>query len=86
MSKDILQVGPLQGGRTIGKLLGLRVIAEGIENDATAKLLATMGCQEGQGYHFGAPMPAQEFEQRFLRREAKRPARRAKKSKRADAA
>ncbi len=55
-------------GSTIAltKLLGLSVIAEGIEDRATAELLRTMGCKEGQGYYFGRPMPAAEFEQRFL--------------------
>jgi EAL domain-containing protein (putative c-di-GMP-specific phosphodiesterase class I) len=53
---------------TIGlsKQLGLTVIAEGIEDRATADLLSGMGCQEGQGYYFGRPMPAAEFEQKFL--------------------
>ena len=53
---------------TIGlsKQLGLSVIAEGIENRATADLLLSMGCEEGQGYFFGKPMPAREFEARFL--------------------
>lgn len=53
---------------TIGlsKQLGLSVIAEGIENRATADLLATMGCEEGQGYFFGRPMPATELERQFL--------------------
>ena len=48
---------------TIGlsKQLGLSVIAEGIENRATADLLASMGCEEDQGYYFGKPMPATEF-------------------------
>ena len=50
----------------LGKLLGLSVIAEGIEDQATAELLKRMGCEEGQGYHFGPPVPAAEFEQRFL--------------------
>jgi EAL domain-containing protein (putative c-di-GMP-specific phosphodiesterase class I) len=40
--------------------------AEGIENRATADLLLSMGCEEGQGYFFGRPMPAQALESRFL--------------------
>jgi EAL domain-containing protein (putative c-di-GMP-specific phosphodiesterase class I) len=53
---------------TIGlsKQLGLSVIAEGIETGATADLLATMGCEEGQGYFFGRPMPVAELEKQFL--------------------
>jgi diguanylate cyclase (GGDEF)-like protein/PAS domain S-box-containing protein len=53
---------------TIGlsKQLGLSVIAEGIEDRATADFLVSMGCGEGQGYFFGRPMPASEFEARFL--------------------
>ena len=46
---------------SLSKQLGLSVIAEGIENRATADLLARMGCEEGQGYFFGRPMPAVEF-------------------------
>jgi EAL domain-containing protein (putative c-di-GMP-specific phosphodiesterase class I) len=48
------------------KQLGLSIIAEGIENRATADFLATMGCEEGQGYFFGRPMPVSEFERQFL--------------------
>jgi EAL domain-containing protein (putative c-di-GMP-specific phosphodiesterase class I) len=53
---------------TIGlsKQLGLSVIAEGIENRATCNFLATMGCEEGQGYFFSPPLPVAELEQRFL--------------------
>jgi diguanylate cyclase (GGDEF)-like protein/PAS domain S-box-containing protein len=55
-------------GSTVGlsKQLGLSVIAEGIENRATADLLVSMGCEEGQGYFFGRPMPATAFESQFL--------------------
>jgi EAL domain-containing protein (putative c-di-GMP-specific phosphodiesterase class I) len=52
-------------------LLGLSVIAEGIEDRATADLLGSKGCEEGQGYYFGRPMPAAEFEQRFLVNDAR---------------
>lgn len=53
---------------TIGlsKQLGLTVVAEGIENKATADFLVSMGCEEGQGYFFGRPMPAAAFEKQFL--------------------
>ncbi len=51
---------------SLGRLLGLSVIAEGIEDAATAALLAKEGCKEGQGYYFSQPVPASEFERRFL--------------------
>ncbi|HEY3437786.1 MAG TPA: EAL domain-containing protein [Actinotalea sp.] len=38
--------------------LGLRVIAEGIEDAPTAAALREMGCGIGQGYHLGRPMSA----------------------------
>ena len=50
----------------LSRQLGLSVIAEGIENRATADLLISMGCEEGQGYFFGRPVPAPAFESQFL--------------------
>jgi EAL domain-containing protein (putative c-di-GMP-specific phosphodiesterase class I) len=41
----------------MGQALGLRIVAEGIENSHQAKLLASYGCHEGQGYYFGRPVP-----------------------------
>ncbi len=35
--------------------LGLTVVAEGVENEATKKLLATYGCDLGQGFYLGRP-------------------------------
>ena len=49
----------------LGRQLNISVIAEGIEDRATADLLIAMGCEEGQGYFFGRPMPAQAFESQF---------------------
>ncbi len=46
----------------LGRKLGLSLIAEGIEDAATADLLSDMGCEHAQGYFFGRPMPAVDFE------------------------
>jgi EAL domain-containing protein (putative c-di-GMP-specific phosphodiesterase class I) len=35
----------------------LSVTAEGIEEEAQARLLLGMGCDTGQGWHFAAPLP-----------------------------
>jgi diguanylate cyclase (GGDEF)-like protein len=51
---------------SLGKMLGLHLVAEGIESAAVAELLKSMGCDEGQGYHFGMPMPAAEFTEKLL--------------------
>lgn len=56
----------------LSKLLGLSVIAEGIEDRATVDLLLSMGCEHGQGHYFGYPMPAAEFERTFLSKDAPR--------------
>ncbi|MES1155508.1 MAG: EAL domain-containing protein, partial [Pseudorhodoplanes sp.] len=46
--------------------LNLSLTAEGIEDAETVKLLTAMGCEEGQGYYFGKPIPALAFEQTFF--------------------
>jgi diguanylate cyclase (GGDEF)-like protein len=42
--------------------LGLRVVAEGIEDEATWRRLRAVGCDAAQGYHLSRPLPAGEFE------------------------
>ena len=42
--------------------LGMKLIAEGIEDVSQAEFLTKNGCSYMQGYYFGKPMPVQEFE------------------------
>ncbi len=41
--------------------LNLRAIAEGVENERELAVLRLQHCDEAQGYHFGRPMPADDF-------------------------
>lgn len=45
--------------------LGLRVIAEGIEDVQQATALMRMGTDHAQGYHFGRPVPPDQLEDRL---------------------
>lgn len=45
----------------LGHSLGLKVLAEGIEQPEQLALLDELGCDHGQGYHFGRPQPAEQL-------------------------
>ncbi|CEP36435.1 MULTISPECIES: bifunctional diguanylate cyclase/phosphodiesterase [Halomonadaceae] len=45
----------------MGHSLGLRLVAEGVENLASAELLSKLGCDYLQGYWIAKPMPADEL-------------------------
>jgi EAL domain-containing protein (putative c-di-GMP-specific phosphodiesterase class I) len=40
--------------------LGLKTIAEGVEDASTAALLRGLGCNQAQGYYWARPMPPEE--------------------------
>ena len=46
----------------LAQALGLSIIAEGVETMAQRDKLVELGCHRFQGYLYGRPMPAQEFE------------------------
>jgi diguanylate cyclase (GGDEF)-like protein len=46
----------------LGRSLGLKIVAEGVEDAATAQALRDMGCDIAQGYHFARPLPAADFD------------------------
>lgn len=45
----------------MGHSLGLRLVAEGVENRASAELLSKLGCDYLQGYWIAKPMPAEDL-------------------------
>ena len=52
---------------TLGHALGMKVLAEGVENDEQRVLLRLAGCDEMQGYLFAKPAPAAEIDKLVAR-------------------
>jgi EAL domain-containing protein (putative c-di-GMP-specific phosphodiesterase class I) len=50
---------------SLGASLRLPVTAEGIETDVIMRSLQALGCAQGQGWHFGRPLPASEAKKVF---------------------
>jgi len=46
----------------LGRNLGLKVVAEGVESQYEWDQLAALGCDMIQGYHISKPRPADDFE------------------------
>lgn len=71
----IMRIGTEQGSKAdegiaaailaMAHSLDMSVVAEGVENIEQVQFLSRHGCQLLQGFHFGRPMPAQDFAQRF---------------------
>ncbi|WP_368415780.1 putative bifunctional diguanylate cyclase/phosphodiesterase [Falsiroseomonas sp.] len=45
---------------SLGRGLGMTVVAEGIETEEQAQRLLALGCERGQGWHLGRPAPAEQ--------------------------
>jgi len=45
----------------LGRSLGMTTIAEGVETEEQANTLLRLGCEMGQGWLYGRPVPAQEL-------------------------
>jgi diguanylate cyclase (GGDEF)-like protein/PAS domain S-box-containing protein len=66
---------------TLGKAMGLRVIAEGVETEEQRDFLIRMGCHSFQGFLYSRPLPLEEF-QLWLPESAARAAPKPKKVRR----
>jgi diguanylate cyclase (GGDEF)-like protein len=54
----------------LGHSLGLKVVAEGVEDEAGMKLLQQLGCDQAQGYFISKPVSVPQLEAWLLQRRA----------------
>jgi diguanylate cyclase (GGDEF)-like protein len=72
MAQDERDAAIVQSLVDLGRRLGLRVVAEGVETREAWELLVRWGCDEAQGHLLGRPMPADELVL-WIRRLARHP-------------
>jgi diguanylate cyclase (GGDEF)-like protein len=63
LGRDDADAVLVRGAVDLGHNLGLTVVAEGVETTEEVAVLIDLGCDIAQGYHFGRPMPADQFDE-----------------------
>lgn len=58
LSHDAQSAAVVCAVASLARGLDMETTAEGIETETQAQLVLAAGCTQGQGYHFGRPMPA----------------------------
>ncbi|MGK5024203.1 sensor domain-containing phosphodiesterase [Janthinobacterium sp. RB2R34] len=61
LESDPRQQGLVRAMISLSQDLGLRVVAEGVENEAVLAFLRQAGCDEAQGYWFARPLETEAF-------------------------
>ncbi|RFP13586.1 MULTISPECIES: bifunctional diguanylate cyclase/phosphodiesterase [unclassified Duganella] len=61
MENDVGDTKIVRSTIDLGHNMGLRVVAEGIESEAVWRLLAALGCDQGQGYFMSRPIPGDQL-------------------------
>ena len=61
MDRDPADRAIVASTAALGRSLGLRVVAEGVESAASASVLAAIGCDLAQGFHYSPPVPADQL-------------------------
>jgi diguanylate cyclase (GGDEF)-like protein/PAS domain S-box-containing protein len=51
---------------SLGQILNMKVVAEGVETESQLALLQSYGCDEIQGYYLSPPMTADDFQKRWI--------------------
>ena len=62
MASDTRAVSLVASTIALAHSLGLRMVAEGVEDGVTYTELTVLGCDEAQGFHMSRPLPAAELE------------------------
>jgi diguanylate cyclase (GGDEF)-like protein len=62
MSEDPRAAAIVRSTIELAHSLGMTLVAEGVEDEATAGQLAQSGCDESQGFYFSKALPAAELE------------------------
>jgi EAL domain-containing protein (putative c-di-GMP-specific phosphodiesterase class I) len=61
----------VQAVATLGRGLGMSVVAEGVEAETDALLMRQLGCTEMQGFFFARPVPLNELADVIARQNAR---------------
>jgi len=51
---------------SLGQVLDMKIVAEGVETKSQLMLLQSYGCDEIQGYYLSPPLPVDEFQRRWI--------------------
>ncbi|HTY71917.1 MAG TPA: EAL domain-containing protein [Actinomycetes bacterium] len=62
MSEDSRAAAIVRSTIGLAHSLGMTLVAEGVEDEATASHLASSGCDASQGYYYARPLPSAELE------------------------
>ncbi|WP_431025341.1 EAL domain-containing protein [Halomonas sp. H5] len=68
LQEEPLDAAIVEAVALLGRRLGIRVVAEGVESLATLEALARYGCTHAQGYALAPPMPAEALAGLLTRR------------------
>jgi EAL domain-containing protein (putative c-di-GMP-specific phosphodiesterase class I) len=67
MTKDAQHFAIVNSVLSLARTLKLKVVAEGVETAEQVEILASLACDELQGFHFCKPLPQDEFIEWALR-------------------
>ncbi len=65
MAIDSNDAAIVQPTIALGHNLHIKVVAEGVEDDAACQMLRTLGCDYAQGYFISPPLPAEQLQEWF---------------------